>query len=91
MAGRSVDVAKMTAYRLFKPFVSVPTSASHDGIASPFVSIKGLDKPHSIKANSPIGVLADTRLLSEAPRSAISKWVWGPRCKNNCCQRLGTC
>jgi glycerol-1-phosphate dehydrogenase [NAD(P)+] len=70
--GRSVDVAKMTAYRLFKPFVSVPTSASHDGIASPFVSIKGLDKPHSIKANSPIGVLADTRLLSEAPRRLLA-------------------
>lgn len=70
--GRSVDVAKMTAYRLFKPFISVPTSASHDGIASPFVSIKGLDKPHSIKANSPIGVLADTRLLSEAPRRLLA-------------------
>lgn len=70
--GRSVDVAKMTAYRLSKPFVSVPTSASHDGIASPFVSIKGLDKPHSIKANSPIGVLADTRLLSKAPRRLLA-------------------
>lgn len=65
--GRSVDVAKMTAYRLGKPFLSVPTSASHDGISSPFVSVRGIDKPHSIKANTPIGVLADTRLLSQAP------------------------
>jgi glycerol-1-phosphate dehydrogenase [NAD(P)+] len=70
--GRSVDVAKMTAFRLSKPFVSVPTSASHDGIASPFVSIKGLDRPHSIKANSPIGVLADTRLLSQAPARLLA-------------------
>jgi glycerol-1-phosphate dehydrogenase [NAD(P)+] len=65
--GRSVDVAKMTAFRLGRPFLSVPTSASHDGISSPFVSVRGTDKPHSIKANTPIGVLADTHLLSQAP------------------------
>ena len=61
--GRSVDVAKMTAYRLGKPFISVPTSASHDGISSPFVSILGTEKPHSLRAGPPIGVLADTQLL----------------------------
>jgi glycerol-1-phosphate dehydrogenase [NAD(P)+] len=65
--GRSVDVAKMTAFKLNKPFLSVPTSASHDGISSPFVSIKGIDKPYSVKANTPVGVLADTHLLSKAP------------------------
>ena len=65
--GRSVDIAKMTAFKIDKPFLSVPTSASHDGISSPFVSIRGTDKPHSVKANTPIGVLADTLLLSKAP------------------------
>jgi glycerol-1-phosphate dehydrogenase [NAD(P)+] len=65
--GRSVDVAKMTAFLLDRPFLSVPTSASHDGISSPFVSVRGTDKPHSVKANTPIGVLADTHLLSQAP------------------------
>lgn len=65
--GRSVDVAKMTAFKIGRPFLSVPTSASHDGISSPFVSIRGTDKPHSIKANTPIGVVADTRLMSQAP------------------------
>ena len=65
--GRSVDVGKMTAFRIGKPFLSVPTSASHDGISSPFVSIRGTDKPHSVKANTPIGVLADTLLMSKAP------------------------
>ena len=39
--GRSVDIAKMIAFNLKKPFVSIPTSASHDGIASPFVSLRG--------------------------------------------------
>lgn len=65
--GRSVDVAKMTAFRIGRPFLSVPTSASHDGISSPFVSIRGTDKPHSIKANTPMGVAADTHLMSQAP------------------------
>jgi glycerol-1-phosphate dehydrogenase [NAD(P)+] len=66
--GRSVDLAKMTAYNLGKSFISVPTSASHDGISSPFVSMKGSDKPYSIKAKTPIGVLADVELMSKAPR-----------------------
>jgi len=39
--GRSVDIAKLIGFNLNRPFVSVPTSASHDGIASPFVSVKG--------------------------------------------------
>ncbi len=43
--GRSVDIAKLSAFNLRKSFVSIPTSASHDGIASPFVSVRS-DKPH---------------------------------------------
>ena len=66
--GRSVDLAKMTAYNLGKAFISVPTSASHDGISSPFVSMRGSDKPYSIKAQAPVGVLADVELMSKAPR-----------------------
>jgi glycerol-1-phosphate dehydrogenase [NAD(P)+] len=65
--GRSVDIAKMTALKIGRPFLSVPTSASHDGISSPFVSIRGTEKPHSIKANTPIGVVADTHLMLQAP------------------------
>lgn len=70
--GRSVDVAKMTAFLVGRPFLSVPTSASHDGISSPFVSIRGTDKPHSVKANTPIGVVADTLLMSKAPSRLIA-------------------
>ncbi len=70
--GRSVDIAKMTAFRIGRPFLSVPTSASHDGISSPFVSIRGTNKPHSIKANTPIGVVADTRLMLEAPSRLLA-------------------
>jgi glycerol-1-phosphate dehydrogenase [NAD(P)+] len=70
--GKSVDVGKMIAYCIKKPFISIPTSASHDGISSPFVSLKGSNKPHSIKVNTPIGILADIKLISEAPTRLLS-------------------
>jgi glycerol-1-phosphate dehydrogenase [NAD(P)+] len=70
--GRSVDIAKMTAFKIGRPFLSVPTSASHDGVSSPFVSIRGTNKPHSIKANTPLGVVADTRLMLEAPSRLLA-------------------
>ena len=57
--GRCIDIGKMTANNLKKPFVSIPTSASHDGISSPFVSLRGGKKPYSIKVETPIGIVAD--------------------------------
>ncbi len=64
--GRAVDIAKIVAFSLKRPFVSVPTAASHDGISSPFVSVKG-DKPHSIVASSPHGVFVDIDIIKKAP------------------------
>ncbi len=69
--GRSVDIAKMTAYTLKKSFVSIPTSASHDGIASPFVSVRG-EKPYSIIATAPLGVFVDIAILKKAPRRLLA-------------------
>ncbi len=69
--GKAVDAAKMTAFNLQVPFVSVPTAASHDGIASPFVSLKS-DKPHSIVATAPLGVFVDIDIIKSAPRRLLS-------------------
>lgn len=69
--GRSVDVAKMISFNLEKPFVSVPTAASHDGIASPFVSIRG-DKPHSVVATAPLGVFVDIDVIKKAPKKLLA-------------------
>lgn len=69
--GRSVDTAKMIAYNLGKPFVSVPTAASHDGMASPFVSIIS-NKPHSIVASAPLGVFVDIDVIRKAPRRLLA-------------------
>ncbi|EIJ66232.1 putative NAD(P)-dependent glycerol-1-phosphate dehydrogenase [Candidatus Nitrosopumilus salaria BD31] len=69
--GRSVDTAKLVAFNLDIPFVSVPTAASHDGMASPFVSIKS-DKPHSIVATAPLGVFVDIDIIKKAPSRLLA-------------------
>ena len=69
--GRSVDTAKLISYNLDIPFVSVPTAASHDGISSPFVSVKS-DKPHSIVATAPLGVFVDIGVIKKAPKKLLA-------------------
>lgn len=70
--GKSVDVGKLAAFKLHLPFYSVPTSASHDGISSPFASLKGLDRPYSVMAKPPVGILADIEVISSAPRRLLA-------------------
>ena len=69
--GRSVDTAKMVSFNLDIPFVSLPTAASHDGMASPFVSVKS-DKPHSIIATAPLGVFVDIDVIKKAPAKLLA-------------------
>ena len=71
--GTKIDVAKCSSGGLGIPFISVPTTASHDGIASPVSSIKGYEKPYSIMAQAPLAIIADTNIISQAPwRFAVS-------------------
>lgn len=69
--GRSVDTAKLVSFNLDIPFVSVPTAASHDGMASPFVSVRS-DKPHSIVASAPLGVFVDIDIIKKAPSKLLA-------------------
>jgi glycerol-1-phosphate dehydrogenase [NAD(P)+] len=71
--GTKIDAAKLSSARQGIPFISVPTTLSHDGIASPLASVKGLDKPYSIMAQAPLAIIADTDVIAQAPwRSIIS-------------------
>jgi len=65
--GTKIDVAKLSSARQEIPFISVPTTASHDGIASPLSSVKGYEKPYSIMAQAPIAIVADTNIIMQAP------------------------
>jgi len=71
--GTKIDVAKCSSARSEIPFISVPTTASHDGISSPLSSIKGSEKPYSVMSQAPLAIIADTNIILRAPwRFAIS-------------------
>lgn len=73
--GKVIDVTKYAAFRNNLEFVSIPTSPSHDGITSPFASIKGLQKPVSVKAKEPLAIIADIEILSLSPRRLINAGI----------------
>lgn len=94
--GTKIDVAKLSAAHQGIPFISVPTTASHDGIASPLASIKGSKKPYSIMAQAPMAIIADTSVIVQAPHrytasgcgdaiakfTAVRDWYLAHRIKN---------
>ncbi|MHA1409273.1 MAG: NAD(P)-dependent glycerol-1-phosphate dehydrogenase [Candidatus Odinarchaeia archaeon] len=65
--GKVIDVAKVIASDMAKPYISVPTSASHDGIVSPRASIKGAEKLYSIQTEAPLAIIADSEIIMKAP------------------------
>ena len=71
--GTKIDAAKLSSANQHVPFISVPTTVSHDGISSPLASVKGLGKPYSAMAQSPLAIVADTKVIAQAPwRSVVS-------------------
>jgi glycerol-1-phosphate dehydrogenase [NAD(P)+] len=66
--GTKIDVAKISSANQSIPFISVPTTASHDGIASPVASVKGFEKPYSVMAQAPLAIIADTEIIMKAPK-----------------------
>ncbi|MEM2005200.1 MAG: NAD(P)-dependent glycerol-1-phosphate dehydrogenase [Zestosphaera sp.] len=69
--GKPIDIAKCLSTRLGLPFISVPTTSSHDGIASPFASLRGGESVTSVMAKPPMAVVADLELIASAPGRAI--------------------
>ncbi len=94
--GSKIDLAKIVSKELQVPFISIPTSASHDGLASNRASIKSDTGSKSIESASPMGVIADTEIINKAPYrllasgcadvisnlTAIRDWDFARRLKN---------
>ncbi|GBC69263.1 Glycerol-1-phosphate dehydrogenase [NAD(P)+] [archaeon HR01] len=66
--GRVIDTAKAVAETVNVPLFSIPTVASHDGIASPMTSIRTGGKAYSRKSVMPSVIIADMSVISLAPR-----------------------
>ncbi|OPY32506.1 MAG: Glycerol-1-phosphate dehydrogenase (NAD(P)+) [Methanomassiliicoccales archaeon PtaU1.Bin124] len=94
--GTKIDLAKMAAMNLGLEFLSVPTSASHDGIASGRASLKNSKGPVSMDAKVPLGVIADTAIIVQSPfrllaagcadvisnSTALMDWEFAKRLRN---------
>jgi glycerol-1-phosphate dehydrogenase [NAD(P)+] len=94
--GKAIDLAKMAGDELDIGFVSVPTAASHDGIVSGRGSVPEGDTRHSVSAEPPLAVVADTGILADAPwelttagcadiisnYTAVTDWRLANRLKN---------
>lgn len=70
--GSVIDVTKLAAHRTGVPFISAPTSASHDGITSPRASIRDHQGSASIAAQAPLAILADTGLIVKSPHRMLA-------------------
>jgi glycerol-1-phosphate dehydrogenase [NAD(P)+] len=70
--GRVIDVTKLAAKKAGIEFVSIPTAAAHDGIASSRASIKRDGNTVSIGANAPIAIIADTGVILKAPYGLLA-------------------
>jgi len=70
--GRVIDTAKIVSYNLDLQFISVPTAASHDGIASSRASVPTADGHASLDAQPPIAIVADTGIIASAPHRLLA-------------------
>ena len=65
--GSKIDLAKKAAFVLGVSAISVPTTPSHDGIASPRATIKRDHVVLSEDAAMPMAIIADTSVMIKAP------------------------
>lgn len=94
--GSKIDTAKVVSKEMEIPFISIPTSAAHDGIASNRASLKSSSGSRSVEAACPMGILADTAVIGQAPYrllasgcadvisnlTALRDWDFARRLKN---------
>jgi len=74
--GRTLDVCKYAAYISKTPYLSIPTTAANDGLASPIAVLKRKDdKPKSLGAAMPAMVLIDTEVIAKGPIQNIKAGI----------------
>jgi glycerol-1-phosphate dehydrogenase [NAD(P)+] len=73
--GRTLDVAKYAASMTGMPFVSVATTLTHDGIASPVASLESHGRKASFGVHVPIAVFVDIDQVRDAPDEHTSSGV----------------
>jgi len=70
--GKAIDLAKIVSFNLDCQFISVPTAASHDGIASSRASVPIEGGSVSLDAHPPHAIIADTGIIAKAPHRLMA-------------------
>ena len=70
--GRSIDIAKLASMKADLPYLSIPTAASHDGICSSQASLTVNGEATSVRAQSPLAIVADSKIISQAPARLLA-------------------
>lgn len=73
--GQTLDVAKYAAGMAGLPFVSVATTLTHDGIASPVASLESHGRKASFGVHVPIAVFVDIDEVAQAPPEHVRSGV----------------
>jgi len=75
--GKVFDIVKVCSKLLSIPYISIPTTASHDGISSPVISypifevISSKIPLKSSRVRPPVAILADTAIVSRSDRRLL--------------------
>ncbi|MEQ9411058.1 MAG: iron-containing alcohol dehydrogenase family protein [Fuerstiella sp.] len=72
--GKAIDTAKYIGFLSETAMLSIPTSLSNDGFCSPQSSLTESGKRVSMKSSMPSGVVVDTAVCLQAPKSL---WLAG--------------
>lgn len=74
--GKVLDVCKYAAYISKTPFLSIPTTAANDGLASPIAVLKRKDdKPKSLGCKMATMILIDTAVIAQGPKQLIKAGI----------------
>lgn len=80
--GRVMDIVKVVSNYTGIPWISIPTSASHDGFSSPYINfllrraIKDIEqKAGQFKPSPPLAIIGDTNLIAKSPYKHLASGV----------------
>ncbi|MBD5529269.1 MAG: iron-containing alcohol dehydrogenase family protein [Lachnospiraceae bacterium] len=74
--GKVLDVCKYASYVSKTPFLSIPTTAANDGLASPVAVLKRQDgKPKSLGSSMASMIIIDTKVICSGPTQLIKAGI----------------
>lgn len=65
--GKAIDYAKYVSFLRKLPFISVPTSLSNDGFASPMSSVTVQGRRTTVPSSLPFGIVVDLDVIKDSP------------------------